>query len=193
MYFFLSSGTTEVGPCPGHPGPVWWSWCSCTPQSPVEDYSEHGSHEITQLQFVQDGGLSQSIYTHHKNRHFFLTKKAPGRGLQRYSPCCSPVGATMDRGTLCGCSAGASAAAQKQTLVLFHVVSLMAEPSIGKARARKLEEDARNHSNCKHVYSLLAGTKTKHTCCICLWLTQKTQPQGLFRWCFFKLRTCAAL
>ena len=140
------------------------------------------------------GWWSFPKYIHPPQEKAFLShQKGPGRGLQRYSPCCSPVEATLDRETLCGCSAGASAAAWKQTLVLFHVVSLMAEPSIGKARARKLEEDARNHRNCKHVYSLLAGTKTKHTCCICLWLTQKTQPQGLFSWCFYKLHTCVGL
>ena len=34
---------------------------------------------------------------------------------------------------------------------------LFTEPRVGKAQAKRLEEDLRSHRNCRHVYSLLAG------------------------------------
>ena len=34
--------------------------------------------------------------------------------------------------------------------------TLFAELRVGKARAKRLEEDARSHRNCRHIYSLLA-------------------------------------
>ena len=49
-------------------------------------------------------------------------------------------------------------------LLLSHCISLFAEPRVDKVRAKRLEEDARSHRNCRHVYSLL------------LWLTQQTKP-----------------
>lgn len=41
-------------------------------------------------------------------------------------------------------------------VMLFTLFTLFAEPRVGKARAKKLEEDARSHRKCRHVYSLLA-------------------------------------
>ena len=40
-------------------------------------------------------------------------------------------------------------------VLLFTLLALFAEPKVGKARAKKLE-DARSHRKCRHVYSLLA-------------------------------------
>ena len=34
---------------------------------------------------------------------------------------------------------------------------LLVEPRIGKAQAKRVEEDARSRRNCRHIYSLLAG------------------------------------
>ena len=42
-------------------------------------------------------------------------------------------------------------------VLLFTLFSLFAEPREGKAQAKRLEEDAKSHRNCRHVYSLLAG------------------------------------
>ena len=36
--------------------------------------------------------------------------------------------------------------------------TLFAEPMVGKVRTKRLEENARSRRNCRHVYSLLAGT-----------------------------------
>ena len=44
---------------------------------------------------------------------------------------------------------------------LFTLFSLFAKARVGKGRAKRLEEDARSLRNCKHVYSLLAGTVAK--------------------------------
>ena len=41
-------------------------------------------------------------------------------------------------------------------VLLFTLLALFAEPKVGRARAKKLEEDARSHRKCRHVYSLLA-------------------------------------
>ena len=35
--------------------------------------------------------------------------------------------------------------------------TLFTEPVVGKAQAKRLEENLRNSSSCKYVYSLLAG------------------------------------
>ena len=40
-------------------------------------------------------------------------------------------------------------------VLLFTLLALFAEPKVGKARAKRLE-DARSHRKCRHVYSLLA-------------------------------------
>ena len=39
---------------------------------------------------------------------------------------------------------------------LFTLSALFAEPRVGKARAKRLEEDSKSRRNCRHVYSLLA-------------------------------------
>ena len=41
---------------------------------------------------------------------------------------------------------------------LFTPSALFSEPRGGKAQAKRPEEYARSHRNCRHVYSLLAGT-----------------------------------
>ena len=41
-------------------------------------------------------------------------------------------------------------------VMLFTLFALFAETRVGKATAKKLEEDARGHRKCRHVYSLLA-------------------------------------
>ena len=41
---------------------------------------------------------------------------------------------------------------------LFTLSALFAEPRVGKAWGKMLEEDARSHRNFRHVYFLLAGT-----------------------------------
>ena len=46
-----------------------------------------------------------------------------------------------------------------QILLVTPVVllfTLFAELRVGKARAKRLEEDTRNHRNCRHIYFLLA-------------------------------------
>ena len=40
---------------------------------------------------------------------------------------------------------------------LFTLSALFAELRVGKAQAKRLEEDLRSHRNYRHVYSLLAG------------------------------------
>ena len=40
---------------------------------------------------------------------------------------------------------------------LFTLSAMFAEPRVGKARAKGLEEDSKSRRNCRHVYSLLAG------------------------------------
>ena len=37
------------------------------------------------------------------------------------------------------------------------LIPLFAAPRVGKAQAKRLEEDSRNHGNCRHGYSFLAG------------------------------------
>ena len=44
------------------------------------------------------------------------------------------------------------------TMPIVLVFTLFAEPRIGKAQAKRLEEDSRSHRKCRHIYSLLAGT-----------------------------------
>ena len=39
----------------------------------------------------------------------------------------------------------------------FTLVTLFAEPRLGKTQAKRLEEEASSYRNCKHVSSLLAG------------------------------------
>ena len=43
-------------------------------------------------------------------------------------------------------------------VLLFTLLVLLAEPRVGKLRAKKLEEDSRSRRNCRQVYSLLAGS-----------------------------------
>ena len=45
------------------------------------------------------------------------------------------------------------------TLFVMPIVlpfTLSAEPRVGKAQVKSLEEELRRHRNCRHVYSLLA-------------------------------------
>ena len=44
------------------------------------------------------------------------------------------------------------------TVLLFTLSTLVAEPRVGKVQAKRPEEDARSLRNCRHIYSLLAGT-----------------------------------
>ena len=68
--------------------------------------------------------------------------------------------------------------------------SLITELRAGKEQVGKLEEDVRSCRNYKHVLFSLGCHSSKadkqQTCCILLWLTQWTQPQGLFRWCLYR-------
>ena len=41
-------------------------------------------------------------------------------------------------------------------VLLFTLLTLFAEPRVGKAQTKRLEEDSRSHKNCRYVYSLLA-------------------------------------
>ena len=41
---------------------------------------------------------------------------------------------------------------------LFMLFALFAEPRVGKVWAKRLEGDLKSHRNCRHIYSLLAGT-----------------------------------
>ena len=41
--------------------------------------------------------------------------------------------------------------------LLFTPFTLFVEPRVGKAQAKRLEEDLRSHRNCRQVYSLLVG------------------------------------
>jgi hypothetical protein len=41
----------------------------------VETNGWNGSDNFTQFQLVQNGGLTSTIKTNHKNTHFFVTKK----------------------------------------------------------------------------------------------------------------------
>ena len=40
-----------------------------------EAYGGSGGHDLSQLQFVQDGGPPHSIQAHHGTAHFFFVKK----------------------------------------------------------------------------------------------------------------------
>ena len=42
-------------------------------------------------------------------------------------------------------------------VLLFTLSTLFTEPAVGKAQAKRLEENLRNCRNCKQFYSLLAG------------------------------------
>ena len=44
------------------------------------------------------------------------------------------------------------------TVLLFTLCTLFVESRVGNARAKGLEEDTKSHRNCRHIYSLLAGT-----------------------------------
>ena len=41
-------------------------------------------------------------------------------------------------------------------VLLFTLFALFVEFRVGKARAKRLEEDLRSHRNCRHIYSVLA-------------------------------------
>ena len=44
------------------------------------------------------------------------------------------------------------------TVLLFTLCTLFVESRVGNAQAKRLEEDTKSHRNCRHIYSLLAGT-----------------------------------
>ena len=60
-------------------------------------------------------------------------------------------------------------------VLLFTLSALFLEPRIGKAQAKRLEEDARSHWNCRCIYSLLV-VKAAITGPL-PWLTQQPQQQ----------------
>ena len=43
-------------------------------------------------------------------------------------------------------------------VLLFIQLALFTEPRVGKALAKRLEEDTRSHRNSRHIYSLLIGS-----------------------------------
>lgn len=45
-------------------------------------------------------------------------------------------------------------------VLLFTLSKVFVDSRVGKAQAKRPEEDVRSYSNCRHVYSLLAGTAT---------------------------------
>ena len=64
-------------------------------------------------------------------------------------------------------------------VLLFTLFTLFAEPRVGKAWAKRLEEDARSHRDDKSIYCLLAGSAAiaeDRLYSLLLWLTQQTQP-----------------
>ena len=59
--------------------------------------------------------------------------------------------------------------------------ALFAEPRVGKALAKRQEEDSRNRRNCRQVYSLLAdaaAVRVSMLYSLLLRLMQQTQPRG---------------
>ena len=57
--------------------------------------------------------------------------------------------------------------------------TMVAESRVGKAQAKRLEEDLRNHRNCRHIYPLLAdaaAVAVDMLYSLLLWLTQWAQP-----------------
>ena len=52
--------------------------------------------------------------------------------------------------------------------------TLLAEPKVGKARAKRLEEDSRNCRNCRHIYSFLADTAAVAVDTLCAFLSWLT-------------------
>ena len=64
-------------------------------------------------------------------------------------------------------------------LFVMPIASLFTEHRIGKAQAKRLEEDSRSHRNYRHIYSLLANAAaiavdTLYS--LLSWLIQWTQP-----------------
>ena len=51
-------------------------------------------------------------------------------------------------------------------ILLIIQFALFTEPRIGKALAKRQEEELRNHRNCRHVYSLLADAAAIAVCAI---------------------------
>ena len=45
-------------------------------------------------------------------------------------------------------------------VLLFTLSKVFVDSTVGKAQAKRPEEDVRSCSNCSHVYSLLAGAAT---------------------------------
>ena len=63
-------------------------------------------------------------------------------------------------------------------VLLFTLLTLFAEPRVGKAQTKRLEEDSRSHKNCRYVYSLLADAAAiagDALYSLLSWLTQWTQ------------------
>ena len=66
-------------------------------------------------------------------------------------------------------------------ILLIIQFALFTEPRVGKALAKRQEEESRNHRNCRHVYSLLADAAAIAVYVLyslLLWLIQQTQPWG---------------
>ena len=64
-------------------------------------------------------------------------------------------------------------------VLLFTLCPLFIESRVGKVQTKRLEEDAKSCRNCRHVYSLLAGTAAVAAdtlFSLFSWLTQQTQP-----------------
>lgn len=88
-------------------------------------------------------------------------------------------------------------------IAIVSLLTLFAEPRVGKAKAGKLDEKCKSHSNCRHVYSHWTGTGAAAAAgmlySLLLWLTLRrshdaaitqpccphdvalTKPQGLFQ------------
>lgn len=48
---------------------------NCTKQKATHTDSGDGGDDLSQLEFVQDGGFSGRIQTHHQDSHLFLSKE----------------------------------------------------------------------------------------------------------------------
>jgi len=62
---------------------------------------------------------------------------------------------------------------------LFTLFAQFTEPRVGKAQAKRLEEDLRSYRNCKYFYCLLADAAAiaiDMLYSLFSWLTQQTQP-----------------
>ena len=73
-------------------------------------------------------------------------------------------------------------------VLLFIPFTLFVEPRVGKAQAKRLEEDLRSCRSCRHVYSLLPGVAAiaaDMLYSLLPWLTQRTQLWCSSKYCCF--------